>query len=204
MNAGMKKRSGFKVMSRLIGLVKPFGWLYASLPFLWGLWAISAPPLSPSSAAMRCWRLCGSIPPSPSPSIFVCVVVFAIVRGLLRYAEQASNHFIAFKLLALIGTRCSGRCAGSVPPSWRAGTRGDLIAVITSDIELLGGVLRSHHFPCGHCLFIHDHHVPVYRLLPLAAGPHRAGSISRGWNRDPFGCLQVQRGRWDAVPLQVG
>ena len=34
--------------------------------------------------------------------IFLCVCIFALVRDVLRYAEQACNHFIAFKLLALI------------------------------------------------------------------------------------------------------
>ena len=35
-------------------------------------------------------------------ALFACVVAFAVVRGFLRYAEQACNHFIAFKLLALL------------------------------------------------------------------------------------------------------
>ena len=43
--------------------------------------------------------------PSPLAGVgtaFVCILVFALLRGVLRYAEQASNHYIAFKLLALI------------------------------------------------------------------------------------------------------
>ena len=68
--------------------------------------------------------------------LFVCVVVFAVVRGFLRYAEQACNHFIAFKLLALLRDKVfralrrldvykrqvqispmkAGRCALSLPP----------------------------------------------------------------------------------------
>ena len=38
-------------------------------------------------------------------ALFACVVAFAVVRGFLRYAEQACNHFIAFKLLALLRDR---------------------------------------------------------------------------------------------------
>ena len=34
--------------------------------------------------------------------IFISIAVFAVLRGILRYAEQASNHYIAFKLLAQI------------------------------------------------------------------------------------------------------
>ena len=42
---------------------------------------------------------------SPLPTVGTavwCILVFALLRGVLRYAEQASNHYIAFRLLALI------------------------------------------------------------------------------------------------------
>ena len=39
---------------------------------------------------------------------FACILVFALLRGILRYAEQASNHYIAFKLLALIRDQVFG------------------------------------------------------------------------------------------------
>ena len=39
---------------------------------------------------------------------FACILVFALLRGVLRYAEQASNHYIAFKLLALIRDKVFG------------------------------------------------------------------------------------------------
>ena len=44
-------------------------------------------------------------------TVFVCILVFALLRGVLRYAEQASNHFIAFKLLALIRDKVFGASA---------------------------------------------------------------------------------------------
>ena len=50
-------------------------------------------------------------------AIFGTVAVFALVRGGLRYAEQACNHFIAFKLLALIRDKVFGALR------WRARTR---------------------------------------------------------------------------------
>lgn len=51
----MKKRSGFAVMARLIGLVKPLSG-YMSLAVLMGSSGICAPPLSPFSADTVCWQ----------------------------------------------------------------------------------------------------------------------------------------------------
>ena len=47
-------------------------------------------------------------PVATAGTAFACMLVFALLRGVLRYAEQASNHFIAFKLLALIRDKVFG------------------------------------------------------------------------------------------------
>ena len=95
------KRSGFNIMIRLIGLVKPLtgymilavamgliGHLCASFITVFGGYAILH-VLHPEWS----WNL---------TALFAAVLMFALLRGFLRYAEQACNHFIAFKLLALI------------------------------------------------------------------------------------------------------
>lgn len=69
--------------------------------------------------------------------LFGAVLVFAAVRGVLRYAEQACNHFIAFKLLALIRDKVFGALRRLCPAKLEGRDKGDLINVITSDIELL-------------------------------------------------------------------
>jgi ATP-binding cassette subfamily C protein len=69
--------------------------------------------------------------------IFVSVCVFALLRGILRYAEQGCNHFIAFKLLALIRDKVFQALRGLCPAKLEGKDKGDLISVITSDIELL-------------------------------------------------------------------
>ena len=48
-----------------------------------------------------------------------CILVFALLRGVLRYAEQASNHYIAFKLLALIRDKVFGALRRLTPASWK-------------------------------------------------------------------------------------
>lgn len=68
---------------------------------------------------------------------FGCIVVFALLRGILRYAEQASNHYIAFKLLALIRDKVFGALRRLTPAKLEGRDRGDLISLITADIEAL-------------------------------------------------------------------
>ncbi len=69
--------------------------------------------------------------------IFSSVLIFAILRGFLRYAEQACNHFIAFKLLALIRDKVFGALRRLCPAKLEGKDKGNLISIITSDIELL-------------------------------------------------------------------
>ena len=109
-------------MSRLIGLVKPLTG-FMLLAILMGLIGHLCAAFITIFGGYAVLEALHFDTPFTLTAQFVCVVVFAIVRGFLRYAEQACNHFIAFKLLALYGIRCSVRCGGSALPSWKAGTR---------------------------------------------------------------------------------
>lgn len=130
------KRSGFSIMTRLVGLVKPLtgymilaitmgvvGHLCASFITVFGGYAVLH-VLHPE------WSMSLGV-------IFGTVLFFALVRGFLRYAEQACNHFIAFKLLALIRDKVFGALRRLCPAKLDGKDKGDLISVITSDIELL-------------------------------------------------------------------
>lgn len=68
---------------------------------------------------------------------FILIIIFAVLRGVLRYSEQASNHYIAFKLLAIIRDKIFGHLRKLAPAKLEGKDKGDLISVITSDIELL-------------------------------------------------------------------
>ncbi len=76
-------------------------------------------------------------PVSTLGSAFACILVFALLRGVLRYAEQASNHYIAFKLLAHIRDQVFGALRRLAPAKLEGRDRGDLISLITADIEAL-------------------------------------------------------------------
>lgn len=130
------KRSGLNVMVRLIGLVRPMlgfmllaivmgllGNLCATFITVFGGYAILY-VLHPEWSMSLGW-------------VFAAVLLFALARGFLRYAEQSCNHFIAFKLLALIRDKVFGALRRLCPAKLEGKDKGDLISVITSDIELL-------------------------------------------------------------------
>ena len=65
------------------------------------------------------------------------MIVIAVLRGILHYAEQYCNHFIAFKLLAIIRHKVFAALRKLCPAKLEGRDKGNLISIITSDIELL-------------------------------------------------------------------
>ena len=127
------KRSGFQIMVRLVGLVKPLTG-YMILAILMGL-------IGHLCAAFITvfggYAIGNVLNEQPTTVLFTIVLIFALVRGFLRYAEQACNHFIAFKLLALIRDKVFGALRRLCPAKLEGKDKGNLISIITSDIELL-------------------------------------------------------------------
>ncbi|WP_426350014.1 amino acid ABC transporter ATP-binding/permease protein [Alloiococcus sp. CFN-8] len=70
-------------------------------------------------------------------TILVTVLLLAVLRGVLRYAEQASGHYIAFRLLAIIRDKVFKALRRLAPAKLEGKDKGNLISIITSDIELL-------------------------------------------------------------------
>lgn len=132
----MKKRSGFNVMMRLIGLVKPLA-VYMIIAIIMGLIGNLCATFITIFGGYAILSATGGNSPLPLVALFICVVAFAVVRGGLRYSEQACNHFIAFKLLALIRDKVFKALRTLCPAKFEGRDKGDLISVITSDIELL-------------------------------------------------------------------
>ena len=95
--------------------------------------------------------------------------MFAVARGFLRYGEQACNHFIAFKLLALLRDKVFQALRRLCPAKLEGRDRGNLIALITSDIELLEVFYAHTISPIAIAALFTVAHVPVHRQLPLGA-----------------------------------
>lgn len=169
------QRSGFNIMTRLVGLVKPLtgymilavtmgviGHLCASFITVFGGYAILN-SLHPE------WSLDIRV-------LFTSVLIFALVRGFLRYAEQACNHFIAFKLLALIRDKVFGALRRLCPAKLDGKEKGNLISIITSDIELLevfyahtiSPVCIAFLFSMVMIIFISSYHAALGMLAMLA------------------------------------
>lgn len=130
------KRSGFQIMVRLVGLVKPLTG-YMILAILMGL---IGQLCAAGITVFGGYAVLSVLKPEMSVSrsvLFSMILIFALVRGFLRYAEQSCNHFIAFKLLALLRDQVFGSLRRLCPAKLEGKDKGDLISVITSDIELL-------------------------------------------------------------------
>lgn len=130
------KRNGFRVMARLVGLVKPLTG-YMVLAVTMGLIGHLCAAFITVFGGFALLTLLGLDTAISLSVIFLCLIVFALIRGFLRYAEQACNHFIAFKLLALIRDKVFGALRKLCPAKLEGKDKGNLISIITSDIELL-------------------------------------------------------------------
>ena len=168
-------RSGFTVMMRLIGLVKPLTG-FMLLAILMGLIGHLSASFITIFGGYAVAELLDIQTPFTLAFLFIGVLVFALVRGILRYAEQACNHFIAFKLLALIRDKVFQALRKLAPAKLEGKDKGDLISVITSDIELLE-VFYAHTispiaiaflFSVILCVFIGSFH-PVLGVIALVA-----------------------------------
>lgn len=189
----MKKKSNFSVMRKLIVLVKPLtgymllavlmgliGHLCAAFITILGGYGIlhilgTNAEIAGMSSNWFTQILTGSTSNGLS-FIFVLLAAAAAARGLLRYGEQACNHFIAFKLLALIRDKVFRALRKLCPAKLEGRDKGNLISVITSDIELLE-VFYAHTispaaiaslFTVVMCLFIGSYH-PLLGVIALAA-----------------------------------
>ena len=161
----MKRRSGFAVMGKLIGLVKPLTG-YMVLAITMGLIGHLCASLITIFGGYAVLNVLGFETTLGLQVLFVSMAVFALLRAVLRYGEQACNHFIAFKLLALIRDKVFQALRRLCPAKLEGKDKGNLISVITSDIELLE-VFYAHTispaaiatlFSILMCLFMSQYH----------------------------------------------
>ena len=91
----------------------------------------------PVIAVMAILQTMGMYAHFPLSWVLGILLCLAILRGVLHYGEQALNHYIAFKLLALIRDHVFKALRKLCPAKLEGKGKGNLISVITSDIELL-------------------------------------------------------------------
>ncbi len=129
----MKRRSGIKVMGQLIGLVVPLLHVMLAAIFLGVAGFLCAIFLTILAGTALMYF---DMPVIVNIHIKI-LIAFAVLRGILHYAEQACNHYIAFKLLAIIRHKVFAALRKLCPAKLEGKDKGNLISIITNDIELL-------------------------------------------------------------------
>ncbi len=134
MNA--KKRSGLAVMIGLVGMIRPLLG-YMLIAIVMGCIGNLMATFITLLGGYGFLGVAGAIDNVSLTLVFTLLIIFAVLRGILRYAEQACNHFIAFKLLARIRHQVFAALRKLAPAKLDGNEKGNLISIITSDIELL-------------------------------------------------------------------
>lgn len=141
-----KRRSAIQIMGQLIGLVKPLlifmisAILLGTIGYLCAIFLtilagqVLAHGLIPQLFfRMRNTRLVYM----PVQTIMTIMIVIALLHGILHYLEQYCNHYIAFRLLAIIRHKVFEALQKLCPAKLESRDKGNLISIITTDIELL-------------------------------------------------------------------
>lgn len=130
------RRSGFNIMMKLITLVKPLiGFMF--LAIIAGVIGNLAAIFIPAYSSYVIANIVSRADQINLNMSFILLIALAISRGFLRYVEQLCNHFIAFKLLAIIRNKVFRALRRLAPAKLEGKEKGNLISLITSDIELL-------------------------------------------------------------------
>ena len=131
------RRNGLSIMCGLLKLVKPLSLVMLLCVAMGTIGYLCAIAITVLAANL----LLISMGLSPwSFSFAACagtMGVCALLRAALRYGEQTCGHYIAFKLLAILRDRIFGALRRLAPAKLEGRGRGDLISLITGDIELL-------------------------------------------------------------------
>lgn len=132
----MKRRSGIQIMGKLIGLIRPLMHVMAAAIVL-GVTGYLCAIFLTVLAGAGILQVMGIWKGTTLLTLFVSLAVLAVLRGILHYGEQACNHYIAFKLLALIRHKVFAVLRKLCPAKLDGRDKGNLISIITTDIELL-------------------------------------------------------------------
>lgn len=132
----MKKQSDFRILMRMLRIIKPLIG-HMSLAVCFGTLGFLTAQFIPILGGYAILRTAGIPVMLSMTDITVCLPLFALLRAVFRFLEQRLNHYIAFTLLAIIRDRIFGALRRLCPAKLEGRDKGDLISLITSDVELL-------------------------------------------------------------------
>lgn len=132
----LRRRAKASVMAGLVGLVGPLVFVMLLAVALGILGFLAAIGLTVFAAAALL-SVAGVPMGAPAGAFVAATGVCAVVRGPLRYGEQLCNHYLAFKVLANVRDKVFARLRVLAPAKLEGRDKGDLVSLITSDVELL-------------------------------------------------------------------
>ena len=130
------RRSGLKIMASLITLLGSLAYIMILAVINGAVGFICAMGVTLMGAVGIAKALGESIALSYDAIIFLAIAC-GVLRGILRYFEQYSNHYIAFRLLAVLRDKIFTTLRVLCPAKLESKQKGSIIAMITSDIETL-------------------------------------------------------------------
>ena len=136
MNTHKKRRSGIFIMAKLIVLIKPLIFIMFAAIIL-GIAGFLCATAIPVLGIYGLTSLIQETPAFTLKTVFSLLIICAALRGIFRYGEQTCNHYIAFKILAIIRDKVFSSLRKLCPAKLETKDKGNLISLITSDIELL-------------------------------------------------------------------
>lgn len=131
-----KRQSGFKIMLRLIKVLKPLAPIMM-ITISFGILGFLAATAITSFGMVAGADILGFNVGIKASTAIKIVIACAILRGILRFIEQYSGHFIAFTILAILRDQVFKALRKLAPAKLESKEKGSLISIITSDIELL-------------------------------------------------------------------
>jgi ABC-type multidrug transport system fused ATPase/permease subunit len=132
----MKKRNSLQIMFQLAGLIKGLTG-YMLLAISMGTIGHLCATFIPVLGVVALLTILNEIHIFSITTLFILLIICGILRGALRYGEQACNHYIAFKLLTIIRDKVFVALRKLCTAKLEGKDKGNLISIITSDIELL-------------------------------------------------------------------
>ena len=130
------RRSGAKIMASLILLLGSLSYIMILAVLNGSLGFVSAMGVT-VFGALGVAKVLGESVALSYGLIIALAIGCGILRGILRYFEQYSNHYIAFKLLAVIRYKIFAALRRLCPAKLESKEKGSIIAMLTSDIETL-------------------------------------------------------------------
>lgn len=131
-----KPKSNIRIMLKMMRLVKPLTG-FMILAIFTGVLGFLCAIFIPVYGSMAIGTMIGYSSHFSISKLFGCMLIFALLRGILHYIEQACNHYIAFRILAILRDNVYKTLRRLAPARLEGKDSGNLISLVTNDIELL-------------------------------------------------------------------